>query len=122
MSTTLDSAHAAHHAWKAKLEKSADEGETLDVETIKRADCCDLGQWLLGEGNDQFGGTPQFAALVEKHSEFHFVTSIVASMANAKDAGLVKHMLRNSSQFARASLEVGVAIQELRKLVVSVQE
>ncbi len=115
MHITLAEAFASHHHWKMKLEQSLKLGEKLDVETIKRDDCCDLGKWLIDEGRLQYGALPEYTSLVSKHRDFHLVTAAVANIINNKDAMCVHEMLGNTSQFVRASLEVGMAIRALQE-------
>ena len=116
--TTLDNAFSTHALWKAKLLAAVESGEKLDVATIKRDDCCDLGKWLYSEGQRNFGTKPEFISLLEKHKDFHSITGIVAGIVNEKDDVLAKAMMGGSSQFGSASMEVGVAILRLKKAVV----
>jgi len=114
---TLDKAHASHSGWKRRLQKAVEVSEVLDVDTIKRDDCCDLGQWIYSSGRTHYGHFPEFQALLEKHKEFHAITGIVAGIVNDKKADTAKSMLGGSSQFSYASMEVLVAINALRKIL-----
>lgn len=114
---TLQDALKAHHQWKVRLQEALDRGEKLDVDTIKRDDCCALGKWLHGEGRRLYGARVEFVNLVEKHKEFHFVTGTVAGIINGKDFALAKAMLVSSNHFGRASIDVGIAINALKDAV-----
>ncbi len=115
---TLDNAFRVHNEWKNRLKQAAQSGEPLDVATIKRDDCCDLGQWLKGEGQLQYGRRPEFQKLLEKHRDFHTVAGIVASMINKKSVPNADAMLQGSTQFSSASTDVLVAIMALKSAVV----
>jgi hypothetical protein len=116
---TLDKALDAHRQWKATLQAAAANRETLDVEIIKRDDCCDLGKWLASDGRRLYGGRPEFINLVGKHTEFHCIAGVVASFINDGAQDAVRSHLRGGSQFAFASTEVCVAIALLRAQVVN---
>lgn len=115
---SLDTAFKAHHNWKLSLQEAINRDELLDVEAIKRDDCCPLGIWLYREGRDRYGHLPEFMDLVAKHKNFHEVTSFVARIINGKDFETAKSMLSASNQFGTASREVGMAIITLRIAVI----
>lgn len=114
---TLDNAFRVHNEWKHRLKAAAQAGETLDVASIKREDCCDLGQWLCTDGAQRYGHLPEFRKLVEKHRDFHLVAAIVAAMINKKAMPHAESMLQGSTQFSAASTDVLVAIMELKASV-----
>jgi hypothetical protein len=114
---TLDKAQAAHADWKRRLQSAAKNGVALDVETIGRDDCCDLGQWLYSNGQRLYGHLPEFQRLIGKHSEFHAITGMVASFINENSASDADSMLGGSTQFSYASMDVVLAIQDLKKAV-----
>jgi len=115
--TSLDQAMEAHSIWKTKLLAAVESGEVLDVAKIKREDCCGLGIWIDSDGKRQHGHLPEFTALIEKHKDFHLVTSIVAGIVNTKDTETSIAMIGRNSQFSSASMEVGIAIVRLKKAV-----
>ncbi|HMX10752.1 MAG TPA: CZB domain-containing protein [Burkholderiaceae bacterium] len=99
--------------WKARLRNAALRNEPLDVATIRRDDCCPLGQWLHGEGRKIWSTQPRFVALVDRHREFHVETGSVAATITrgAKDEGL--KMLGGGTPFAQATQAVVMAIKAL---------
>lgn len=116
---TLDNAFRVHNEWKSRLKAAVSSGEPLDVATIKKDDCCELGQWLHAEGKRAYGHRPEFTRLLDKHQEFHTVASIVATIINKKDVAGAEAMLQGSSQFSSASTEVLMAIMQLKAAVTS---
>jgi len=114
---TLDKALDAHRQWKATLQSAAANGKTLDVATIQRDDCCDLGKWLASDGRRLYSSRPEFTNLVNKHSEFHAIAGVVAGLINGGEKDVVRSHLRGGSHFAFASTEVSVAITLLKAQV-----
>lgn len=56
--------------------ETSETGEKLVVAIICRDDCCALGEWLHGVGQTLYGTRFEFQNLLDKHKNFHFVTSI----------------------------------------------
>jgi aerotaxis receptor len=111
----LDSAVKAHADWKLKLRNAASHRETLDAGTIGRDDCCVLGKWLHGGGRSQYGKSPSFTALLQKHASFHTAAGQVAQTINNQRYEQALAMLGAGTPFASASNEVGIAIKNLRQ-------
>ena len=114
---TLDEAFLAHRRWKLRLKQAIETGDKLDINRIQRDDSCSLGAWLHAEGAARYGHLPQFAALLEKHREFHAVAADVVAAIDGKQFELGKSLQAEGSPFALASLEVSIAIQALREVV-----
>jgi methyl-accepting chemotaxis protein len=114
---TLDRALHAHQQWKAKLKQAITNQEVLDVQTIIRDDCCELGKWLLADGRNRYGSKPEFVNLIDKHVDFHHTAGFVAELINAKSLDSALSHLGSGSQFASASMEVRVAITRLKAAV-----
>ena len=51
----LDQAIAKHAEWKFMFRSAIFKKETLDVNSIARDDCCELGKWLHLEAKAKFG-------------------------------------------------------------------
>jgi hypothetical protein len=113
----LSTAYKTHVQWRIQLKEAIRTGEKLDVATIKRDDCCDLGKWLHGQGKGLYGAKPEFVKLVETHYVFHLETAIVANAINALDHQTAIEMMDMSRAFGRASLEVGMAINALKAAI-----
>ena len=114
---TLDRALHAHQQWKAKLKQAATNRETIDVLTIVRDDCCELGKWILGEGQRRYGSRPEFVNLIDKHVNFHHTAGFVAELINGEKPDSALSHLGSGSQFASASMDVRVAITRLKAAV-----
>ena len=110
----LGTAYKTHVQWRIQLKEAIRTGGKLDVPTIKRDDCCDLGKWLHGQGKGLYGTKPEFVKLVEMHYVFHRETAIVANAINELDREAATEMMDMSRAFGRASLEVGMAINALK--------
>lgn len=119
---TLENAIASHQSWKTKLINAAISGQQLDVATIKRDDCCDLGTWLHGDGMRLYGGRPEFTNLIDKHKSFHVAASEVAGIINTEGYEPGRTQLRGGSPFIYATIEVIVAINLLKAVVGGSQE
>ena len=116
-SLTLERAFAAHQQWKQRLQDSVSSGSALDVATIRRDDCCELGKWLHTTGRSLYGGRPEFSTLISKHARFHLVAGVVAGIINSREYDEAVSVLQDSSHFAIASTEVGMAIMALKKVL-----
>lgn len=112
---TLDRAFAAHQQWKIKLQESVTARATLDVATIRRDDCCELGKWLHSDARSAYGHKPEFKNLLAKHASFHLVASVVAGIINTKQYGEATALLQDYSLFSTASADVGMAIMALKR-------
>ena len=89
--------------------------EQLDVATIAKDNCCDLGKWLHGEAKTQFGQLGSHGECVKKHAEFHTEAAKVALEINNKDYPKAEAMLAMGTSYANASNSVGGAILRLKK-------
>jgi len=110
----LDNAVQAHAEWRNKLKRAATEHQQLDVDTIGRDDCCEMGKWLHGAGHSKFGGKPTFVSLIAGHKSFHEQAAKVARAVN-QGSGQVEHMLGSGTSFSKASNEVGRLIVQLKR-------
>ena len=97
---------AKHAAWKVTLRNAALKGEPLDVERIRRDDCCDLGLWLHGAGRKQWSTVPRFTRIVDSHREFHVCAADVAAACNAGQRDQALKMLTGNTPFVDATRKV----------------
>jgi len=111
----LNQAINKHAEWKVKFRKAISGHETMDVDTISKDNCCELGKWLHGEGKTKFNQLPTYAECVAKHASFHTEAGKVAKAINAKDYAAAEAMLDGNTPYASTSSAVGVAIMKLRK-------
>lgn len=102
---------AAHLKWKTRLRNSIRTGEQFDVATVRRDDCCALGQWLHGAGKRGWGHRPAFTHLLGCHAQFHQVAAQVAEVANQGNQAKVQHLLEAGSAFSSATQSTVVALK-----------
>lgn len=111
----LNNAVGKHAEWKVKFRSAISKQEQLDVATIAKDNCCDLGKWLHGEAKASFGRLASHAECVKKHATFHVEAGKVAAAINAKKYAEAETMIGNGTSYAHASSAVGVAIMQLKK-------
>jgi len=114
-SIDLDKALEKHSEWKVKLRTAISKHEEMDVATISKDNCCDLGKWLHGDAKSRLAHQPSYSECVSKHAAFHVEAGRVATMINAKKYSEAETMLGAGSSFVSASTAVGVAIMRLKK-------
>jgi hypothetical protein len=111
----LSTAAETHAQWKVKLRAAIAKREQMDITTLSRDDCCELGQWLHGEGRARFGRLVSHADCVNKHVVFHAEVAQVAKAVNAARYQAAETMLGAGTPYARASTAMAVAFMNLRK-------
>ena len=111
----LNNAVQKHAEWKVKLRSAISKHEQMDVTTLARDDCCELGQWLHGDAKTRFGKLGAHLDCVHKHQVFHHEVAKVAIAVNAGRYTLAEDMLSAATPFAKASVALSVAFLQLRK-------
>lgn len=111
----LDNAVQTHAHWKTKLRSAISKHEQLDLMTLSRDDCCELGQWLHGEGKSRYGKLNSHANCVHKHVVFHSEVTKVAKAVNANQFDAAESMLNAGTSYAKASSDLSVSFLQLRK-------
>lgn len=111
----LNQAIEKHAEWKMKFRKAITDHATMDVDTISKDNCCELGKWLHGEAKGKFNALASYTDCVSKHAAFHVEAGKVAKAINAKNFAEAETMISGNTQYAAASNAVGVAIMKLRK-------
>jgi methyl-accepting chemotaxis protein len=104
-----------HSEWLVKFRSAMKKHEKLDTATILRDDACEIGKWFKGSGRSEHGQHASFKDCAAKHSAFHVQAGKVAEVINAGDYTKAEQLLANGGGYARASQELGVAIQKLKK-------
>jgi len=112
----LDDAVKKHAEWKIKFRTAITQKDKMDDATISKDNCCMLGQWLYGDGRQQFGSHSEFTELVSKHKEFHTAAGNVARQINAADYANAEKALGSGTPYSNASSSVGLAIQKLKRI------
>jgi methyl-accepting chemotaxis protein len=111
----LNSAIQKHAEWKTRFRKAISGQETMDAATIAKGNCCELGQWLHGDGKRQFSKLPAHGTCVQMHAAFHVEASKVAKAINDKKFAVAESMLDTSTPYGKASSSVATAILQLKK-------
>jgi methyl-accepting chemotaxis protein len=111
----FDNAIEAHRQWKVKLRKAIAERGQLEADKICRDDACPLGQWLHGPGGVRWGGKPSFAALLDKHAEFHQTAGAVARQINAGHYSQAERLIGSGSRFAQVSTDVSTLLTRAKR-------
>lgn len=111
----LDNAILAHHVWKNKLKSAIVSQTPVDAASFSRDDCCEVGQWLYGDGGARYGSKPEFSALVQKHKTFHLEAGKVATEINAQRYAEASRMMESGTPFGAASLAVAQAVAALKR-------
>ena len=111
----LDSAIGKHTDWKLKFRFAIANEEQMDVATIAKDDCCELGQWLHGEAKTKFSQLASYSECVKQHAIFHLEAGKVADFINNKKYIEAEKMLDAGVAYAEASSAVAISIMRLRK-------
>ena len=111
----LDHAIQKHAEWKIKFRTAITRQETMDVDTISKDNCCELGKWLHGDGRTSYGWLQSFGQCVARHAAFHTEAGKVAQVVNARRYAQAEAMLENETPYSQASSAVGIAIVKLKK-------
>lgn len=70
-----------HADWKARLAKIIQEEGFIDPKLVQDDHQCPLGQWIDHEGLT-FQHSPFFAAMCQRHTEFHRIVGEITSLNN----------------------------------------
>lgn len=115
----LDNAVEIHAQWKTKLRSAIVKREKLDHVCLSRDDCCELGQWLHGDGRQSYGRFASHADCVVKHRAFHREVAKVALAVNAGRYETAQELLAPLSPFAQVSSSLSTALLRLKKETLS---
>jgi hypothetical protein len=107
----------AHTDWKIRLRGAISEKSSLDLDTIARDDCCELGRWLHGPSQARYGALPAHGECLVAHARFHLRAADVAATINARDYAKAEQMLGAGTQYALASRAIVLAIETLRRQI-----
>lgn len=111
----LNNAVHKHAEWKTKLRSAISKHEQMDVATLAKDNCCELGKWLHGEARAKFSQLVSHGECIQKHAAFHVEVAKVATAVNAKKFAAAEAMLEAGTAYARISSALSVAFIRLRK-------
>ncbi|WP_288411375.1 CZB domain-containing protein [uncultured Herbaspirillum sp.] len=113
----LADAITKHAGWKVKLRTAIRRKAPVDAASIAQDNCCELGQWLHGEGRIRYGSKPEFEAVVECHKQFHVEAGKVAALINVGQFDEAEKSLGSDGAYNAASNAVCTEILHLRQAV-----
>jgi methyl-accepting chemotaxis protein len=111
----INQAIQQHAEWKIKFRSAISKQENLDVATISKDNCCDLGKWLHGEAKTKLGMLQSYTKCVANHATFHTEAAKVAQTINSKKYDEAEKMLSAGTSYTQASNAVGGALIQLKK-------
>jgi methyl-accepting chemotaxis protein len=110
----LDIAIQKHAQWKFKFLNALHNKEIMDAVAISRDNNCELGKWLHGDAEAQFGKEVSYAKCVTDHAVFHVEAGKIAVLVNAHKADEAERLMAAGSAYDQASRKVAVTIIELK--------
>jgi methyl-accepting chemotaxis protein len=115
MDIDLGAALKKHSDFKAILRDAIMNKNTLDVDIIKKVDCCEFGKWLLDENtHSQLNHLASYHNCVEQHAKLHEAAANIAVVINAKQYDEADQMFNDTaSNFSKASHGIGSAVMHL---------
>lgn len=106
----------AHVNWRKRFYQFLEGRECLDADVVEADDQCEFGQWLRGVGA-AFQDRPEYAAVLEKHREFHRIAAQAVRLAGTLPPGKALGLVSLNSAFTHASTECVAALCSLRTVV-----
>lgn len=110
----FEDAIAKHCDWKVKFRSAMLRKEKMDVKCMEDGSCCELGQWLIGQGHVIYGYLSSFQLCLEAHTHFHYEAGKIARLVNEGNFPEAEAMMGIYSNFDKASRDVTVSIIKLR--------
>ena len=76
---------------------------TVDADTLRRDDCCDIGEWIQGAGGQRYGRAPGFSELIKQHRALHQEAGKAADAVNQKRYDEARALLEASGSLHQLS-------------------
>lgn len=112
---SLENAYRVHIFCKEALLDSAVKCAPQEAVQVIAAHKCELGDWLLGEAAKLYQGHPrEYQNLLSKYQQFYAIAEIHADIVSKSMHRSLHTELLSSPHLSRASLEIGIAINELK--------
>lgn len=106
----------AHNNWRINFHAFfAGKMQHLTPENVACDHRCDLGKWLYGSGQQNFGQSAIFAELSATHKQFHEATAKVVLLAQ-NDQRAEAHSLL-TGKCARLSEKIQTRLEDLKSMV-----
>jgi aerotaxis receptor len=113
----FEQARTAHQQWRITLRNAIQRRLTVEVDTLRRDDCCALGQWLHGPAKGRWGSVPAFSQLVQQHRVFHQEAGKVGELVNRKSYDEALRTLEPGAPFHQAGQKTMLLLHELQQQV-----
>jgi hypothetical protein len=111
----VDAIIDGHRLWKVKLRDAIENGETVDVKTLSRDDCCALGKWIYADGQ-RLSARLSFTDLVGRHANFHQVAGQVGELINQGRFEQAEDALAPGTPFSSATSAVVQVLSAVKRL------
>jgi methyl-accepting chemotaxis protein len=111
----VDAIIDGHRQWKVKLRDAIETGDTVDVATLSRDDCCGLGKWIYADGQ-RLRERSSFTALVNNHARFHRVAGQVGQLINERRYEQAVDALAPNTPFTTATSDVVMVLSAAKRL------
>lgn len=111
----FDEALKDHFEWRVRLRLAISQKKTMDVATISKDNCCDLGKWLHGEASYKYLQLSSYSKCVTQHAAFHVEAGKIASAINAGEYAKAEAMMNIGTAYDEASIATGLAIKDLKR-------
>jgi aerotaxis receptor len=111
-SLEAEAALQQHQQYLVDLRNAAMRKLKLDANTLRRPDCCDLGQWIA-QGGQGWGHAPVFRELVRQHQTLHHEIGRAADAVNEGRYAEVESLLAPGKGMQQASRAMMGALKGL---------
>ena len=107
-----------HICWKTNFRNAIANHELLDVATIAKDDCCELGRWLHDSKiRQRLNHQKSYHDCLEKHAEFHLEAGKIAELANAGNYYDALQLFNGTSEFSRTFMYLVLCISNLEEYI-----
>jgi methyl-accepting chemotaxis protein len=89
--------------------------QSLNPDVIGKDDCCELGEWLHGEGKLHYGNLNGFHELLINHAEFHLEARKIVLATKQKTDLEIADMMKDGSVFSILVLKIAHSIDYLNR-------
>jgi hypothetical protein len=88
---------------------------SLNPYIIGKDNCCELGEWLYGEGKSNYGNLKSYLEVLNIHAEFHLEAKKIAFATREKSHLEVAAMMKDGSVFSVLVLQIAQSIDHLKR-------
>jgi hypothetical protein len=119
---TSRDAIASHVRWKITLLMAARMREPLSARatrSIQHPEECSIHQWLHSRHTLYLRGTPEYLAVLDRHTRFHREMQSIARLINSGDYAAAERLLNAPAAFQKASIAMASALMALDRIPIS---